>query len=179
MEIIIRTFEHEKDDIIQLTKLLNSSYRQLANMGFNYLATHQDHHITLQRIEKAICLIALIENRIIGTISYYSPENSYGCHWYEKENVAKIGQFGVLPSYQSQGIGNRLLNLVETIALEDNVEELALDTAEGASHLVQYYGNKGYRFIEYTNWDHTNYRSVILSKSLKMDSCNNKYGEDK
>jgi len=47
------------------------------------------------------------------------------------------------------------------------LEELALDTAEGASHLIKYYSDKGYRFIEYINWEITNYRNVVLSEKLK------------
>lgn len=165
-EITFRRFDHLKDNINQLTKLLHQSYKQLADLGFSYMATHQDSTITLKRIENAVCLIAMKDNKMIGSISYYSPENNTGCNWYDKDNVAKIGQFGVHPSYQSKGVGRRLLELVEVLATKDGVEELALDTAEGASHLIQFYGNKGYRFIEYVNWNHTNYRSVILSKKI-------------
>ena len=32
--------------------------------------------------------------------------------------------------------------------------------------LIDYYQKRSYRFIEYVDWDVTNYRSVILSKSL-------------
>ncbi|KAB7672051.1 GNAT family N-acetyltransferase [Bacillus sp. B1-b2] len=164
--IFIRPFESTKDDIEQLTKLLNISYKQLADLGFNYMATHQDSTVTRRRIKNAVCLIALKDSEIIGSITYYSPKNNTGCHWYDKDNVAKIGQFGVNPSFQSKGVGRELLELVEKLATKDKAEELALDTAEGASHLIQYYGKKGYRFIEYVNWNHTNYRSVVLSKSL-------------
>ncbi|PEE40886.1 GNAT family N-acetyltransferase [Bacillus pseudomycoides] len=163
----IRVFDSKKDDIEQLTRVLNKSYKKLADLGFNYLASHQDSSITLERIKKALCLVAIQDNKIIGSISYYSPENNKGCNWYNKGNVATIGQFGIHPSYQSMGIGRKLIELVEEFAIKEGIEELALDTAEGASHLIKYYSDKGYRFIEYINWEITNYRSVILSKKLK------------
>ena len=65
-----------------------------------------------------------------------------------------------------QGIGSAMLELIENRAAELGAEELALDTAEGAIHLIDYYKKRGYRFIEYVDWDITNYRSVILSKRL-------------
>jgi hypothetical protein len=44
--------------------------------------------------------------------------------------------------------------------------EIALDTSERAHHLIQMYEKRGYRFVEYFQWEVTNYRSVVLSKKL-------------
>ena len=44
--------------------------------------------------------------------------------------------------------------------------EIALDTSENAHHLLSYYENRGYRFVEYVQWDEVNYRSKTLSKRL-------------
>ena len=41
-----------------------------------------------------------------------------------------------------------------------------LDTAAEADHLRRWYSEQGYRFIEYTLWDSSNYRSAVLSKVL-------------
>jgi len=46
---------------------------------------------------------------------------------------------------------------------------VAVDTAEGAAHLITFYRARGYRQVAYAQWDHTNYRSVILSKRLKPE----------
>jgi hypothetical protein len=43
---------------------------------------------------------------------------------------------------------------------------MALDTAEPAAHLIAFYNRLGYRFIEHAQWRMTNYRSVIMSKTL-------------
>ena len=72
----------------------------------------------------------------------------------------------VEPELQRTGLGAALLEFVERKARADGFAELALDTAEGATHLIAYYSGRGYRFIDYTNWDVTNYRSVIMSKTL-------------
>ena len=58
------------------------------------------------------------------------------------------------------------MNIVEQRAKSEGAVELSLDTAEGAKHLIKYYKQRGFRFIDYVKWEVTNYRSVILSKRL-------------
>jgi ribosomal protein S18 acetylase RimI-like enzyme len=77
-----------------------------------------------------------------------------------------FSQFGVEPGLQRRGIGSILLDLVERRARETGAGELALDTAEGAAHLIKLYEKRGYRFVEHADWEKTNYRSVVLSKRL-------------
>lgn len=163
--IEIRPFKNS-DSLKELTKLLNRAYQQLADLGFRYTATYQDDKITAERIKEARCLVGLKADKIVATISYYPPETGGGVFWYEKAEVAKFGQFAVDPELQKSGIGSYLLQLVERIAKEDGSAELALDTAEGATHLINYYQKRGYRFVGYADWGTTNYRSVILSKRL-------------
>lgn len=111
-------------------------------------------------------MVGLLDDRIVATITYYPTTNSGGTPWYERDDVAHFGQFAVEPELQGRGIGDLLMTTVERMAREDGAAELALDTAEGAIHLIDYYGRRGYRFIEFVQWNVTNYRSVILSKSL-------------
>lgn len=87
--------------------------------------------------------------------------------WLDRPEVASLGQFAVLPEWQSTGLGARLLDLAERRAAETGAEEIALDTAEPAEHLVALYRRRGYRFVEHAQWSHTNYRSVIMSKPVR------------
>jgi GNAT superfamily N-acetyltransferase len=164
--IQIREFSCQTDSLDELTELLHRSYKVLADMGFRFVASYQDSERTLERIKHGKCLVALWRNQIIGTICYYPPRPKDGSTWYDRPGVAKFGQFAVDPDRQQLGLGNQLLAHVEEIAKLDGVEELALDTAEGASHLIRYYSNRGYRFVEYIQGKTTNYRSVIMSKPL-------------
>ncbi len=157
----------ETDSLEELTKLLNRSYKALADIGLNFVAARQNAETTKIRVLKGKCFVALEEGKIVGTICYYSPENAQGANWYDKPEVAYFGQFAVTPELQQAGIGLTLLKEVERKALQDGAEELALDTAETAFHLIAFYKKRGYRFIEYTRWNEVNYRSVIMSKTLK------------
>jgi len=156
----------ESDSIPELTKLLHRAYKPLADMNLRFLATHQSDEITLERISKGICYLAEMEGKVVGTVTFYFPENMAGTPWYEKEGIAKFGQFAVEPEFQKLGIGSLLMDYIEEETRRRNYAELALDTSEDAKHLIAYYEKRGYRFIEYVQWEDVNYRSVILSKTM-------------
>ncbi|HEU4718793.1 MAG TPA: GNAT family N-acetyltransferase [Bacteroidia bacterium] len=156
----------EKDDLEELTRLLNKSYGKLAERGFRYLASHQDAEMTKQRIQNGHCLVAVKGDRIIGTICYYSPGNkSYG-KWFHSANAASWGQFAVDLSLQGNGIGNNLILAAEDLARTDRAEEILIDTAEGAHDLIAFYGERDYHFVAWAQWDETNYRSAVLRKKI-------------
>jgi GNAT superfamily N-acetyltransferase len=161
----IRNWERN-DDIGQLTSLLHLAYSKLAKKGLRYLATHQDSTTTQKRIDSGVCVVAVVGNQYIGTVTYYSPKFTMGCEWYECDNVASYGQFGVHPDFQSSGIGSKLIAIVENLAVTDGADEIAIDTAETAFDLIKFYERRGYRIIENVQWKETNYRSVIMSKRL-------------
>ena len=164
-EITIRPFDSE-DSISGLTELLHRAYKPLADQGLRYLATHQSDEVTNKRVAQGECFVAVLDGAIRGTILFKRAEQTRGCPWYDRDDVACLGQFAVDPDLQSRGLGRRLVTVVEERAAACGALELALDTAEPATHLVSWYGWLGFRFIEYAQWAHTNYRSVILSKTL-------------
>jgi GNAT superfamily N-acetyltransferase len=164
--VTIRRF-HKTDSIEELTDLLHRAYRRLADMDLRFLATHQDRETTLRRTQTGICLIAEIDGRLVGTVTYYDPEHTKGSPWLDRDDVAHFGQLAVEPALQGRGIGRLLIDHVEAMAVECRVNELALDTAEPARHLIEWYQRLGYRFIEYVQWEVTNYRSVVMSKAME------------
>jgi predicted N-acetyltransferase YhbS len=156
----------DSDSVPQITTLLHSAYAALAAGGFRYLATHQDDAITLKRLQSGIPFVAESNGTIIGTVTLYKSSPDSRCEWYRNPGVCYFGQFAVRPDLQRNGIGSRLYKHIEASARSLGAAELALDTAEGAVHLRQWYERLGFRFIQFTSWDEVNYRSVILSKSL-------------
>ena len=163
--IVIRPFD-PTDSLVELTDFLHRAYASLAAMGLRYMATHQSVEVTRKRVEQGLCLVALDDGAICGTIVFKNASQTRGCAWYDRVEVASIGQFAVEPGLQGNGLGRQLMALTEEQALASGARELALDTAEPATHLVAWYARLGYRHIEYADWGHTNYRSVIMSKTL-------------
>ncbi|HET7867535.1 MAG TPA: hypothetical protein VFL86_24285 [Burkholderiaceae bacterium] len=59
-----------------------------------------------------------------------------------------------------------LLQRAEHWAQEAGFVELAMDTAEQATHLIELYARLGYRHVACVQWPGKVYRSVVLSKQL-------------
>jgi predicted N-acetyltransferase YhbS len=156
----------DTDSIPELTRLLHRSYSPLAAMGMRFLASHQSDAVTRKRVGGGECFVAVIDGAIVGTIVFMPATRTDGTPWLDRPEVASLGQFAVEPDLQRGGLGLRLMERVEQRAAESGAAEIALDTAEPARHLREWYGKRGYRLIEYAQWDHTNYRSAIMSKSL-------------
>src|SRR3546814_2450807 len=53
---------------------------------------------------------------------------------------------------------SRLMALAEQRAAQTGAAEIALDTSESATHLIEWYARRGYRYIEYAQWKQVNYR---------------------
>lgn len=122
--------------------------------------------MTVRRLQSGFPLVAELDGAIVATATLYPTSARSDCAWYMQAGVYHFGQFAVRPDLQRRGIGSRLLQAIEQQARERSATELALDTAEGVVHLRQWYERLGFRFIQYISWPETNYRSVVLSKSL-------------
>jgi len=165
--MIIRRVTPE-DSFATMTELLHAAYARLGAMGFNYTAVDQSEEVTRERAAGGTCLVAVAGDVMIGTVTFYEPGRATGCGWYRRPDVAVIGQFGVRPDHQGRGIGTGLLREAELLGVSTGSAELALDTSEGAEHLIAWYERKGFRFIEYAQWRGKKYRSMIMSKTLRI-----------
>jgi GNAT superfamily N-acetyltransferase len=164
--ILLRPLRDD-DPIPAITRLLHAAYAPLAAMGLRYTATHQEDEVTLSRLRRGFAFIGERDGEIFATVTLYptaGPDSS--CRWYREPGVFSFGQFAVHPRRQRQGLGSRLIGMLERETVVRGGRELALDTAEPAHHLRRWYEKLGYRFIEFADWSTTNYRSVILSKPL-------------
>ncbi|HKW06984.1 MAG TPA: GNAT family N-acetyltransferase [Candidatus Dormibacteraeota bacterium] len=166
MPITIRDLQ-PSDSIDTLTALLHDAYRPLGEMGLNYTAVDQSTETTRRRIERGRCLVAVQDGRLMGTITWYAPGTQTHCAWYERLDVAVFGQLAVSPSQQRAGVGSMLIAEVERRAREEGAAELALDTAEPAHHLIDFYARRGYRRVDLAHWQGKTYRSVIMSRALR------------
>jgi GNAT superfamily N-acetyltransferase len=156
----------QEDSIGDITLLLNAAYAELLAHGFRFLASHQDDTITAERLNGNLSFVAVVNKKIVGTISLYDAPELCECELYAQEGVWRFGQFGILPKYQRNRIGSLLMEVIEHTARTGGAKQLALDTAESAEHLIRWYSSRGYDFVQHVQWDVTNYRSVVMSKTL-------------
>ncbi len=140
-------------------------------MGLKFVATYQTAEYTKNFLKNGECFIIKDKDKIIATVMYYNSifmKEEDSPEWYINEFVSYFGKFAVLPELQNQGIGGLLMDYLEGYAKSKGKTELALDTSEKAIHLIKYYEKRGYRFIDFHQWDVTNYRSVVMSKNLVL-----------
>ena len=154
------------DSIIGLTSLLNRAYARLAQMGLNYTAIDQTPDVTANRIRGGNCFVVHIGAKLVGTIVVQPTYTKSDCEYFTRSGVAAAHQFAVDPEYQGEGIGRMLLTRVERWAAEVSFAELAMDTAEQAEHLMEFYTRSGYRRVGSVQWPGKVYRSAVLSKPL-------------
>jgi len=157
---------HPDDSIPEVTKLLHRAYSRLGGMGLNYTAVDQTPEVTSRRIADGHCLIAEWAGKLAGTVVATPTYAANQCEYFTRPGVASAHQFAVEPSFQGKGIGRALLAACEEWAAQQAFRELAIDTAEQASHLIALYARLGYRHVGHVQWSGKVYRSVVLSKIL-------------
>lgn len=170
----IRRLDLENESLKDLTSLLHRAYSGLAEQGFRFLATHQDVEMTRERCSQGETYLMELEGKLMGSVTLVLQANEfegYCPNWYREEGVAKIEQFAVEPALQRQGYGSKLLEHLEDRAVKLGFQQVAFDTAEGALELQRFYAKRGYQKVGEADWPVTNYRSIIMAKSLsKMES---------
>jgi len=154
------------DSLEQLTALLHRGYAQLGAMGLNYTAVDQTVEVTADRIQGGHCLVALWNGELAGTVLGMPQVLKSECKYYGRPGVASLRQLAVEPSLQGKGVGRALIAACETWARESGFTELALDTAEPATHLVTLYARLGFAQMGTVQWPGKCYRSVVMSKRL-------------
>ncbi|WP_454673841.1 GNAT family N-acetyltransferase [Achromobacter pestifer] len=167
--IEIRRFTPD-DEVGSLTALLHRAYAQLGAMGLKFKAVDQSDAVTRSRMAAGECYVAVAGTTLLGTVLYIPPLRTAGTPWLDRPDIASLHQLGVEPSLQRSGLGTRLMEWAEARAIACGAREIALDTAEPATHLQAWYASRGYRPIESAQWAHTNYRSIIMSKPLGLSS---------
>lgn len=164
----IRLFE-KSDSIAELTALLHRAYAPLGSMGLNYTAVDQTPETTAKRMQGGACFVAVSGAKLVGTILVQPTYAENACEYFTRPGVAAAHQFAVDPAYQRRGIGRMLLQLAEQWAMDSGFTELAMDTAEQATHLIELYARLGYYQVDWVQWPGKVYRSVVLSKRLMVN----------
>ncbi|QYK47096.1 MAG: GNAT family N-acetyltransferase [Phycisphaeraceae bacterium] len=167
LPIVVRRVR-SSDSMEELTSLLHRAYAEQVAMGLKPLAGRQTVDVTRARSATGENYVATLGEGgpLVGTILFQERESAAFPEWFLRPEVAHFSLFGVDPLHQGRGIGGMLLRAVEQRAVELAKTEIALSYAEPDTKLAGFYAHRAYRFIQHWQWPYTNYRSVILSKSL-------------
>ena len=136
----------------------------------NYTAVDQSVEVTAERIAGGQCFVSLLEGKLVGTVVVKPTYKSSECEYFTRPGVAAVHQFAVDPVAQGKGIGSALLRACEQWAAAHGHREVAMDTAEQATHLIAMYERLGYLQASHVQWPGKVYRSVVLSKALNGEA---------
>ena len=75
-------------------------------------------------------------NRIVSALLFY-------CNDRESRN-AYITLLGTLAGHEGKGLGRKLMREMETVARQENMKRIFLDTEKGNSHAIAFYSRCGY-----------------------------------
>jgi GNAT superfamily N-acetyltransferase len=81
-------------DIPEIRKLVNSAYKELADIGLNYTATYQDENETKERMSQGRCLVLRDSTRIVATILFYE-KNYFTCFCLKCFLKFSFGSWGI------------------------------------------------------------------------------------
>lgn len=161
----IRPFR-ARDSIVELTELLHWAFASLGERGLNYTAVDQTPEVTANRISRGTCFVAVIGDVLVGTVIARASDPTSRCCWFARPEVASAGQLGVSPAYQRQRIGSMLMQTAEDWARAAGFREIAVDTAEPALELIEFYRRRSYRHVGVVQWSGKVYRSAVMSRFL-------------
>lgn len=155
------------DSLVELTEMLHRAYAILGGMGLNYTAVDQPVSVTRERISEGECwVIEGDDGQLIGTAMLSFPFPTYDNEYFSVDGHAYVNQFAVDPEFQGRGLGRMLMDKIEERAREEGAPDIGLDTAEQATHLIDFYRRRGYEIVDYIQYGEKRYRSVIMSKPL-------------
>lgn len=156
----------DSDSIVELTRLLHLAYARLGAMGLNFTAVDQSPEVTIKRMHGGRCFVVEDGAQLVGTVLAKPTYAENVCEYFTRRGVAVVHQLAVHPERQGAGIGRMLLQRAEQWARDGGFAEVAMDTAEPATHLIDLYNRLGYRTVGTFQWPGKVYRSVVLSKPL-------------
>ena len=109
--------EAQDNDVPSLRKILNESYKELADKGLNYTATYQDEKITRERMHQGRAFVLEDRGQLIATVLFSK------LNYFTGKNTAYISQLAVLPQFKKMGIGSLLMDYCENLAREERYEK--------------------------------------------------------
>lgn len=153
----------------EITQLLHVGYAERVEEGLHYSATDQTVQKTIERVGDGVCLVALLNGKLVGTISYrlISTIDNKDKKWFHDDLYLHPKQFAVHPEYKRMGIGKKIWQKLDEIAFENNVGSIITDTSEKAIWLGRWNESAGRLKVGYVSFPSTNYYSIIRRKPIK------------
>jgi GNAT superfamily N-acetyltransferase len=159
----------------EITQLLHIGYSERRMQGLDYSAASQSVQKTIERVSNGVCLVALLDGKLIGTESYRmirASELKFR-RWYHDDCFFYLHSLTVLPEFKRMGIGTIIRNKIVEEAYQKKVDSLISDTSAHAKWLISWYSRLGHKKVGQVSHPTTNYFSIVMRTPI----CGKKYNE--
>ena len=124
------------NDLNEIMIVINSAKKYLKNQGlsqWNLPNGYPDENALKNDILNNNCYILLNKDDIIGTMSIiFTPDENYeeiyDGSWLTNNSYVSIHRIAIREDYHNKSIGKLMLDLAETIAKENNIKSIKIDT---------------------------------------------------
>ncbi|QNL51016.1 GNAT family N-acetyltransferase [Olivibacter sp. SDN3] len=130
MNISIRVLS--TTDVQELTDLI-TLFKQVFDMQ-PFVTPNHEHLEQLLQKNNFIAVIAEIDNHIIGGLTVYLLDQ-----YYSTKPLAYLYDLAVLPSYQRQGIGKKLINFINLYCAQQGIEEVFVQADKVDDYAIDFY----------------------------------------
>ena len=145
-------------EIINILNIVTSDLRKKNIMQWDYPWNEKE---VLYDIERNRAYIVTVNEQAIATF-FIKEKESLSTLILEPESVY-LNQIAVLPEYQGQNIGRRIINYTKDLA-QTKKSPLYLDCWAGNDKLVEFYSENGFEFLgDYAEEDY--FVSIFKFKS--------------
>jgi GNAT superfamily N-acetyltransferase len=152
----------------EITSVLHDAHKSTVADGMNYVASYQGANVTKRRAEGGICYVALIDDKVVGTLTVkkHAPNNKV---WYRRDIYATFEMIGVSSRYKRRGILSALSQVAEEWVIDNNLKVIIIDVAVENKPMQNAGLKQGFKYVDYISKKNTNYCSVVMARWL--DGC--------
>lgn len=142
----------KKEDIYTALKMLKEAAQWLKDENIDYWKhwLYPSEKETCRLSESfnkgEIYFVKTVGNVVIGM---FSLQNEDDLLWENKStNAAYVHLFTINRKYKNEGLGYKVLDLIENMLLEKNISVLRLDCASDNLRLCKYYEDYGFKLVK-------------------------------
>ena len=140
----------EKNDITDIMKILDVTVKEMKS--YNNTQWDENYPQTkdfINDIENSDLYVEVENNNIKGFIcvNYVEPKEYNDLKWSSIEKCMVIHRMAVNPIYRNNGIGSKLMNFAEELALKNGIKYLKTDTYSINIKMNSLFEKFNYKFV--------------------------------
>lgn len=161
MGIEILKLEDTNYSYSDIVNLLHEAFQERLEQGLRYTCSFITEEQFRKKTEKGVVLVAkeMDSDALVGTMTLNFPD-------VVNEKYGYMEYVAVSNNVKTSGIGTKLFEYLQNLAIEKGCKYLLSDTSTQAESAVRWHLKLGYKIIGLESYRSTNYWSYVFRKQL-------------